>query len=518
MAAIWFSLKEEQERVKRLEEILKNQSVDNRTTAKVSKALTIGRGQEKPKVSTDKNKKSVNVAAKIISSKPVAKGAGGSVNNERRKSSDSDDVCIIEIDESDHVAKTPEAKKQNSVKDKCDNNTQMPIVSNIQVTKKISNQVNKIKDNQHAETKKNDSADNEELFDMDCEEIHDEPTSVSKTVQSEAKSSQTSGSSGDTNTADNDITVISDDDEEGHKLKYTNKPKGRDKPKEKERNGVKPNKNAKELKKKSEIVVKKVIKEKNGVEVEEAEEMIIDVDSDDPDASYESKSVSEPYPMALSQNMANKTGDETTEASDLLPQSESLGQIIPDIANENIVMSNTQEFSSVLPQPQILTAESLDINSEISNPNHFPLISQSDVGNNSLLENTQPVRSLNGAFLCPGAEVMDTMLKRKPTYFGQSDIVTEAITNVKREIDSGPADGHNVPAGYTFEPVVQGGPYAGPTFSSQQFLGIPCDSVSLSSQSSGALTYPYSSTDFSSFASRQYGTLPVTGSQAQGEL
>ena len=74
-------------------------------------------------------------------------------------------------------------------------------------------------------------------------------------------------------------------------------------------------------------------------------------------------------------------------------------------------------------------------------------------------------------------------------------------------------DGQSVPVC-----IVQGAPYIGPSFSTHQLTAIPTDSLSLSSLSSGALTFPYSSTVYGAPASTQYRSLPIPDVQSQGGL
>ena len=81
------------------------------------------------------------------------------------------------------------------------------------------------------------------------------------------------------------------------------------------------------------------------------------------------------------------------------------------------------------------------------------------------------------------------------------------------EVDSGKTDEHIVPVC-----TVQGTPYIGPSISTHQLTAMPTDSLSLSSLSSGALTFPYSSTGFGAAASSQYRSLPIPDVQSQGEL
>ena len=510
VAAIWFSMKEEQERVKRLEDILKQStksSVSNESSKPGVKVVTVTSGQTQKKVASphNKGKVSASAVAKPVGVKPVAADKNSS-KAARRESSDSDDVCIIEIDDTDDVTDSVPKTKKNEI-DKSENKSNS-VLPNYKVLKTMLTDEGKGKEIQvekAIKTVKNDTEDHE-LFDMDCEEIHEE-TNTSKTEETETKSeSQSTGNASDNVTINQDITVISDEEEETNKAEYTiGSKRGRDidSASENDKDSGKPGKKANKKKGK---VAKENTEEKSEKSLEVSEGMNSDDDSGKQNSSVEIKSVpeldtleqsqdvldknadinvktseSQPFPTGLTENLVNKTHDGIIEPSELLShpvrhENESLSNIIA----QSVGLSRTQPLES-----------------DVIEGDHMTVLGQ----------------SVSGSLLSPGAEVRDNTVTSKPAYLGEQGSVTDTIFIVKTEVDSGMTDEQSVPVC-----IMQGAPYIGPSISTHQLTAMPADSLSLSSLSSGALTFPYSSTGFGAPASTQYRPLPIPDVQSQGGL
>ena len=510
MAAIWYSMKEDQERVKRLEDVLKQStksSVSNESTSSKPgvKVVTVTSGQTQKKVASphNKGKVSASTVAKPVGVKPVAADKNSSKRAARSESSDSDDVCIIEIDDTDDVPKT----KKNEI-DKSENKSNS-VLPNYKVLKTIltdEGKAKEIQDEKAIKTIKNDT-DDHELFDMDCEEIHDE-TDTSKTEETETKSeSRSAGNASENVTINQEITVISDEEEETNKAEYTiGSKRGRDKDStsENDKDSGQPGKKAKKKKGK---IAKKNTEDESEKSSEVSERTHSDDHSGKQNSSVEIKSVpepdtleqsqdvldknadinvktneSQPFPTGLTENLVNKTHDGTIEPSELLShpvrhENESLSNIIA----QSVGLSRTQPLES----------------GGVIEGDHMTVLGQ----------------SVSGSLLSPGAEVRDNTVTSKPAYLGEQGSVTDTIFIVKTEVDSGLTDEHSVPVC-----IVQGAPYIEPSISTHQLTAMPTDSLSLSSLSSGALTFPYSSTGFGVPASSQYRSLPIPDVQSQGEL
>ena len=499
-------MKEEQERVKRLEDVLKQStksSVSNESSKPGVKVVTVTSGQTQKKVASphNKGKVSASTVAKPVGVKPVAADKNSS-KAARRESSDSDDVCIIEIDDTDDVTDSVPKTKKNE-KDKSENKSVLP---NYKVLKTMLTDEGKGKEIQvekAIKTDKNDTEDHE-LFDMDCEEIHEE-TNTSKTEETETKSeSQSTGNASENVTINQDITVISDEEEETNKAEYTiGSKRGRDidSTSENDKDSGKPGKKAKKKKGK---IAKKNTEEKSEKSSEVSERTNSDDDSGKQNSSIEIKSVPEPDTLEQSQDVLDKNADINVKTNESQP--------FPTGLTENLV--NKTHDGTIGPS-ELLSHPVRHENESLSN-----IIAQS-VG----LSRTQPLesgviegdhmlgQSVSESLLSPGAEVRDNTVTNQPAYLGEQGSVSDTIFIVKTEVDSGMTDEQSVPVC-----IVQGAPYIGPSISTHQLTAIPTDSLSLSSLSSGALTFPYSSTSFGAPVSTQYRSLPIPDVQSQGGL
>ena len=511
MAAIWFSMKEDQERVKRLEDVLKQSaksSVSNESTSSKpgTKVVTVTSGQTQKKVASPHNKGKVpaSTVAKPVSIKPVAADKNSSKRAARRESSDSDDVCIIEIDDTDDVTDSvPKTKKNETNKSENKSNSVLPSYNVLKTLLKDEGKGKEIQDEKAIKTIKNDTEDHE-LFDMDCEEIHEE-TNTSKTEETETKSeSQSTGNALENVTTNQDITVISDEEEETNKAEYTiGSKRGRDvdSTSENDKDSGKPGKKAK--KKKGKIAMKNT-EDKSEKSSEVSEGRNSDDDSGKQNSSVEIKSVPEPDTLEQSQDVLDKNADITVKANESQP--------FPTGLTENLVNKThdgTIEPSELLSHP--VRHENVSLSNIIA---QSVGLSRTQPLESGVIEGDQMLgQSVSGSLLSPGAEVRDNSVTSKPAYLGEQGSVTDTIFIVKTEVDSGMTDEQSVPVC-----LVQGASYIGPSISTHQLTAMPTDSLSLSSLSSGALTFPYSSTGFGAPASTQYRSLPIPDVQSQGGL
>ena len=493
VTAVWYCLKEEQQNCKRLKDILSKQTASSNTVTTIPKVTAspkdVGKGlkedstcrQKSVSVAEKKTTPPISTMPKTINNKPVPKSKIDKIpvnNNEGRRNSSDSDVCIIEIDDTDDVDKTDSEKSKEKGETGTNNTPKETAKKPLKPANKTVETSEKVT---RTETQTISATDIDDLFDMDCDEIVEEQEHINKS-ESETKLDKTVYAS-DTTEHDQEITIISDDE-------IANKPKEGESESTKEAKSKKKKKGSTRKDSKEKNAEEKG--EVNVIEDDEASEKLNSAahtdeklqsqcDNNEKEKSNKDSNETPPFPTALTANVADKTISKTPVETITLSYSDVLSQ------GENIGLTNTQHSNSLSSFNQNLSSEVVHMTSDV-NTLHQPALSQSNIAaNNTLPVNDPGTLNMAQTFLCPVANDMDNVLNDQQQYFVQPQIVNTTLADVKTESVV-------QPPGYMFEDPRQVESNQDPLFASQPYLPMNSEPVSLSSLSSGALTYPYSST------------------------